>query len=255
MRTVLLAAALAGLAQAQSSGAIDFGRPERVVPLQSETNHVQGIDTDGRHLWVTSVDTPTRKGYLRRFGVADGRLEAEIEVQDGERFHPGGIQADGDSVWMPVAEYRASSTSVIQRRNRTTLQLEFQFSVPDHIGCIAVTPEYIIGGNWDSRDFYFWDRRGTLIRKVTSETMNAYQDLKFHANQVVASGTMAGRKGAVDWLEFPSLRLVRRETVGNTDRGDALTREGMALVNNEIWFLPEDGASRLFIFAAPYLLR
>ena len=49
--------------------------PVRVLPLQSRTAHVQGIDTDGVHLWVTSVDRAARKGYLQEFAVADGRLE------------------------------------------------------------------------------------------------------------------------------------------------------------------------------------
>lgn len=224
-----------------------FATPERVLALQGKTYHVQGIDTDGERLWVTSVDRPTSRGYLHVFAV-DGKLERTIEVQNGIRYHPGGLQVLGDSVWFPVAEYRANSTSLIQKRNMRTLELEFEFSVADHIGCVAVTPEFIIGGNWDSKDFYVWDHSGKLIRKVASDTANAYQDLKFAGGMLVASGLRAGKQGAVDWLEWPSLRLSRRVAVPNTDRGVPLTQEGMTIFNGRLLLLPEDGPSRVFVF-------
>jgi len=245
MRATILVLASVVIASAQA----DVSKPERVLELQGQTYHVQGIDTDGLHMWVTSVDRPTSKGFLSVFSLADGRMENRIELQDGDRYHPGGIALDGDSVWLPVAEYRAKSTSTIQRRNKLTLDLEFQFPVPDHIGCVAVTPEFIIGGNWDSREFYVWDHRGTLIRKVANETMNAYQDLKFRSGSIVASGVLPGRQGAVDWLEFPSMRLHHQILVPNTDRGEPFTREGMTIFQDRLWLLPEDGPSRLFVFA------
>ena len=114
--------------------------PTRVLNLKGVTYHVQGIDVDDQTLWVTSVDTSRRKGYLHEFALDRGSLLRSVEVQDGERFHPGGISADATSIWMPVAVYRRDSTSVIQRRNKRTLEVEFQFAVHDHIGCIAVTP-------------------------------------------------------------------------------------------------------------------
>jgi len=225
--------------------------PVKVLALQGTTAHVQGIDTDGVHLWVTSVDRAARKGFLQEFSLQDGRLERSIELQDGDRYHPGGIAADAESIWIPVAEYKATSTAIIQRRNKRTLALEFQFSVPDHIGCVAVTPEFIIGGNWDSRDLYVWNHRGTLIRKVASGTDNSYQDVKARGGYLVASGSLAGHKGAIDWLELPSMQLAHRLPVGNTDTGAALTREGMTVFEDHLWLLPEDGASRLFVFELP----
>jgi len=224
--------------------------PVRVLALQGKTAHVQGIDTDGNHLWVTSVDRASRKGYLQEFTVAGGLLERSIEIQDGDRFHPGGIAADANSIWIPVAEYRAKSTAVVQRRNKRTLALESKFTVDDHIGCIAVTPELLIGGNWDSRDFYVWDHQGKLIRKVPSTSGNSYQDLKFRDGQLVASGLLAGGHAAIDWLDL-SMSLLRRLPMGNTDRSQPLTREGMTLFENRLWLLPEDGDSRLYVFELP----
>jgi hypothetical protein len=223
-------------------------QPTRILNLKGVTYHVQGIDVDDQTLWVTSVDTSRRKGYLHEFALDQGNLLRSVEVQDGERFHPGGISADANSVWMPVAEYRRDSTSVIQRRNKRTLELEFQFVVHDHIGCIAVTTDVLIGGNWDARKFYVWNHRGELLREAANPTENAYQDVKFASHSLVASGLLPDRSGAIDWLEFPSFRLKRRITMGKTDRGEPFTREGMAIRGNELLLLPEDGPSRLFFF-------
>lgn len=220
----------------------------RVLELKAKLLHVQGIDLDGTHLWVTSVDAAAKKGFLQEFVLSTGELVRSVEVQDGPRFHPGGMAMDRESLWIPVAEYKRSSTAVVQQRNKKKLALEAQWPVADHIGCVAVAGDSVVGGNWDSRDLYEWDRSGVLRRKVANPTGNGFQDLKFSGNQLVGSGLAPGRLGAIDWMEFPSLRPVRRLTVGKTDRGEPYTREGMAIRDGLLYLLPEDGASRLFVF-------
>src|SRR2546429_5713262 len=150
MGTVVLVAAVSWLAtragpQQEMPLALSEFKLTRVIELKGTTYHVQGVDFDAQHVWVTSVDTPHQKGFLHEFSLANGELVRQIEVSNGIRFHPGGISADGASLWIPVAEYRRNSSSTIQRRSKSTLNLEFQFDVPDHIGCIAATPEYLIG--------------------------------------------------------------------------------------------------------------
>lgn len=259
MRFLLLASALLawffslaipGSPQPASGGSLKGFRLMRILELKGTTFHVQGIDFDTTRMWVTSVDGLNRKGYLHVFSLATGRLIRTTAIQQGDRFHPGGISADAASLWIPLAEYRHNSTSVIQKRSKLTLDLEFQFDVPDHIGCIAVTPETLIGGNWDSREFYIWNHRGQLIRKVTSNTGNAYQDMKFDPPYLVASGLLPGGTGAIDWLEFPSLHIARRIEAGRTDHDVPFTREGMAIHADRLLLLPEDGPSRVFMFEA-----
>jgi len=220
----------------------------RTLDLRAETHHVQGIDLDTRVVWVTSVDAPNRRGFLQEFSLSSGKLLRQVELTRGERFHPGGIAADRESLWVPIAEYRRESSSVVQRRSKRTLEVEFEFAVADHIGCVAVSGEVLIGGNWDSRQFYVWDHRGKLIRKIANPTENAYQDLKFAAGRIVASGLLPGGVGAIDWLEYPSLRLIQRLDAGKTDHGVTYTREGMAIRNGRLFLLPEDSPSRLFEF-------
>jgi Family of unknown function (DUF6454) len=221
---------------------------ERVLELKGATYHVQGVDIDGQRVWVTSVDTADRKGYLHEFSLKSGELLRQVEVTDGIRFHPGGISSDRTSLWIPVAEYRRNSTSVIERRSKRTLQLESQFQVSDHIGCVAVTGKMLVGGNWDSHDFYIWDQKGNLQRKAPSGSGNAYQDIKFDSGTLVASGLLADGSGAVDWLDPSSFRILRRLAAGNTDRGAPYTREGMAVGRQQLLFVPEDYPSRLFVF-------
>jgi hypothetical protein len=117
----------------------------RTTDLRGDTHHMQGIDFDERHVWVTSVDKDQRKGYLQEFSIAAGELLRTVDVTEGDRFHPGGISVDGESFWVPVAEYRRDSSSVVQKRSIRTLELEYQFDVADYIGCIAAAPG-VLGG-------------------------------------------------------------------------------------------------------------
>ena len=49
-------------------------------------------------------------------------------------------------------------------------------------------------------------------------------------------------------LDFATLKLVNRITVGKTSRGEPYTREGMTIRGDELMLLPEDESSRLFVF-------
>jgi len=104
-----------------------------------------------------------------------------------------------------------------------------------------------VGGNWDSV-FYVWDKKGKLLRKVENSAGNGYQDLKFADGKLVGGGLLPGKAGAVDWLEWPSLRLLKRMPAGKTDRGLPFTNEGMSARGDRVFLLPEDGPSRLFEF-------
>jgi Family of unknown function (DUF6454) len=218
------------------------------VELAGDTHHVQGIEVDGLQLWVTSVERAEKRGFVSQYRLPEGQFLRSVEVQQGDRYHPGGICADGDSLWIPVAEYARNSTAIVQQRDKQTLQLESQFEVADHIGAVAVTPEGLLGANWDARDFYLWDKQGRLLRKFANPYPVAIQDMKFIEGRLVVGGLLEDHSGVVDWLEWPSLKLARRIAAGNTDRGVAYTNEGMTIREGKLWLLPEDSHSRLFVF-------
>jgi hypothetical protein len=241
-------AILASCLYSQSPQSLDELALLRVIELKGKTYHVQGIEADDAHLWVTSVDRNTQSGYLQEFSLPDGALIRETQVQDGARYHAGGVSGEGDSLWIPVAEYKPNSTSVIQKRSKRTLAIEKQFAAQDHIGCVAVHGDTVIGGNWDSRNLYFWNTDGALLRKVPNPTQTSFQDMKVVGETLVASGGFPGGDGAIEWIDLATLKPLKRITVGKTDRGASFTREGMLIRGDELMFLPEDGSSRLFVF-------
>lgn len=222
-----------------------------VLPIEPPSHHVQGIDIEAGVLWVTSVDRASREGYLTKYDLASGRRLAGVDVHDGTRFHPGGIQIDGDSVWVPVAEYRRASSTWIQRRNKSTLALIAQFEVADHIGCVAVADGVIWGGSWDSTHLYRWRLDGTLIDKRANPTGTKYQDMKIVDGHLVASGLSGPGQGSIDWVDLTTLAVTRRIVTGATDRGVPFTNEGMTVRDGSLYLLPEDDRSRLFQYKLP----
>ena len=242
---------LAGmLIEGLSAPVTDLGVPEKTVELKAAMDHVQGIDISGDRLFVSWVDREKKTGHLGEFELASGKLLRSVEIHKGDRFHPGGIALDGNSIWVPVAEYRPNSSAVIQRRNQRTLALEAEFVVDDHVGCVAVSDGIVYGGNWDSRQIYAWDRSGKLIWKRDNPGGTSFQDMKAVGTHLIGSG-LRSDIGAIDWLDVKDLHLVRRVRANKTDRGIFFTHEGMAISGDRLYLLPEDGPSRLFIFAVP----
>ena len=222
-----------------------------ITNLVGPTHHVQGIDVEGDIVWVSAVEKATHKGFLSRFNLKTGQRLLTVEVQDGERYHPGGLQLDGESIWLPVAEYRRDSSAWIQKRNKHTLALESQFPVADHIGCVAVSSGVIWGGNWNSRHLYRWHPGGTLIDKRPNPTGTGFQDLKIHDGSLIGNGVKTPTSGTIEWLHPESFILQRSISTGKTDRNVRYSNEGMAIHKGILYLLPEDDPSRLFRFRLP----
>lgn len=225
-----------------------LGAAVRTVTLNAVLDHPQGITAtaDGDTWLVTSVLRKEQKGLLASFRASDGSLLQRVEVQDGPRYHPGGLGRAGDAVWLPVAEYRRASTSVVQSRDVKTLALRSSFPVADHIGAVAVTSNAVIGCNWDARVFYEWTFEGTQSRVVEHDGSARYQDLQWTGDALLAGGLL-GDQGVIDLLEWPTLDLRERIVVGRTDRKVALTNEGLAVSGRELLLMPEDDPSRVFV--------
>ncbi|MDB5673286.1 MAG: hypothetical protein JWM65_268, partial [Sphingomonas bacterium] len=61
---LLLLGLTAATAQQSGSEAIEHAQLLGALRLEGELFHVQGVDLDSRHIWVTSVDRENRRGYL-----------------------------------------------------------------------------------------------------------------------------------------------------------------------------------------------
>lgn len=223
-----------------------------VLLLQGDTHHVQGVAVEQSRIWVTSVDRAARRGFLYEYDRATGRRLREVELQQGAMFHPGGFDMDETSLWIPVAEYRAAGRSVIQRRSKETLALISAFEVDDHIGCLTIHPGGLAGANWDARKIYEWTPAGALLRVRPNPSAVRYQELKYRYGALIGSGLLPkpARGGMVEWLDLETLQPLRRAPLGLTDRGVALTHEGMDLRDGKLYLLPEDTPSRLFVLDA-----
>ena len=106
------------------------------IPVKFNTQHPQGMVKIGDTLYVSSVEikTPTKRfaqlqdgydrdtgegaGHLFKFDM-NGNLMADLAIGEGSIYHPGGMDYDGKSIWVPAAEYRPNSRAIIYRVDPT----------------------------------------------------------------------------------------------------------------------------------------
>lgn len=221
----------------------------KTIELQGETHHVQGIELVGKNFLITSVGRIERRAFVFEFDSRGHKLR-ETQIQVGERFHPGGLCVEDGSFWTAVAEYKPKSNAIVERRSVKTFEIEREFEVADHIGCVAAHGDRVWGANWNAELIYEWTRRGRQVSVRRNPHGVAYQDMKYVDGMIVAGG-INQTGGFVDWLDPKKLALRRRLTFGRTDRGVLYTHEGMALRDGLLYLLPEDAPSRVFVFEVP----
>lgn len=132
------------------------------INLQFQTYHPQGMTLINDQIYLSSVHAIKRKdgigkGYL--FKIDDkGVLVETLELGEGVRYHPGGIDYDGEEIWVSVAEYKPDSSSIVYAVNPTTMKARKVFEFPDHLGAIAHDPNNhtLFALSWGSRRFYKW---------------------------------------------------------------------------------------------------
>lgn len=255
LRTALLVAVALMVPAFGASPTLERTKPERVVALEGATHHVQGLLIDGTTAYVTSVDRESNKGFLFTYSLSDGRRLRSIEIQLGEMYHPGGFDADDEHLYIPVAEYRPNSRTVVQKRDKETLELVSSFEVGDHIGAVAVGSDRLYMANWDARKIYEYTFDGKMLRARRNPTPWRYQDMKYRYGSLVASA-LAPRPAtnhSVVWIDPETLEPLRAVAAGATDRGVPFVNEGLDLRDGTIYALPEDAPSRIFVFDAMFL--
>ncbi len=176
------------------------------VPLTFSTHHPQGLAFAGEHIFLSSVQVlaqpqfmldPDRRTSGRGVGhifVLDrhGKLVRDIILGEKDMYHPGGIDFDGDKIWVSVAEYRADSNSMVLTIDPVSLQVRERFRVPDHIGWVVsdLGSGVVHGGSWGSRQFYTWSTDGQELDHWDNPSgFIDYQDCQYAgAGQVICSG-------------------------------------------------------------------
>lgn len=266
------------------------------VTLQFPTFHPQGMLKIGDAFFVSSVDIkkPTNRypslqdGYDRDTGEgaghlfkfdADGKLLADLTLGEGTIYHPGGIDFDGQFIWVPVAEYRPNSQSIIYKVDPATMKATEVFRFKDHIGGIVhnTDDKSLHGVSWGSRRFYKWplDAEGKVTNaatppeqlRVTNPALYIdYQDCHFIGmSRMLCSGLNNYRTSA----DGPVFRLGGLEIVDLKDNRpvyqvpvELWSPSGLPMTQNPFWvepngegvrayFMPDDDKSTLFVYEAP----
>ncbi|HYT64977.1 MAG TPA: DUF6454 family protein [Vicinamibacterales bacterium] len=236
------------------------------IPVGFDTFHPQGLVKIGDTFFVSSVDKDRRAGHLFKIDKA-GNLLTDLPLTQGDMYHPGGIDYDGQDIWVPLAEYRPDSHSVIFRVNPVTMKPTEVIRINDHIGAIVHnTDDHTLHGmSWGSRRFYRWTRdgAGNMTRTLNPSHYVDYQDCKYiGARQMVCGGVTeirpsAGappfRLGGLDVIDLLDGRPVHQVPVL------LWTASGMSMTQNPVWlepygpglrayFMPEDNHSTLYVY-------
>ena len=143
--------------------------------LSFRTFHPQGMVKIGDVFYISSVEVrvPTTRyptpvdGYDRDAGEGighlfkvdmTGRLLADVTLGVGAVYHAGGLDYDGRDLWVPVAEYRPDSSSIIYKVDPGTMRATEVFRFRDHVGAIVHNTDdrTLHGASWGSRRFYRW---------------------------------------------------------------------------------------------------
>lgn len=148
-----------------------------------EDHHPQGMVKIGDDFYLSTVRIAERPapyaapqdGYDRSPGKGSGfllkisgtgELLGTTALGEGDIYHPGGLDFDGTSIWVPVAEYRPNSASIVYRVDPATMKATEIFRFADHLGGLTVDRENhrLHAVSWGSRRFYQWDSDPTAIR-------------------------------------------------------------------------------------------
>lgn len=202
------------------------------IPLKFNGFHTQGMVKAGDYFYLSSVevirgtkrfekpqgkldrDEGEGKGHLFKFD-REGNLLHDLTLGEGAAYHPGGIDYDGTYIWVPVAEYRPYSLSIIYKVDPVTMKAEEVFRYNDHIGAIVHNTDdhTLVGATWDARELHHWtcDDQGKITNAhISPETLGvnrksyyvAFQDCKYIGGHMMfCSGVRSFRN------ETGSLRL------------------------------------------------
>lgn len=173
------------------------------LKLDFPTFHTEGIAMTDDRIFLSSVEIieptkkyPTPQGkYDRTPGkgighlfVMDrqGKLIKDIRLGEGDMYHPGGIDFDGRDVWVPVAEYRPNSASLMYSVDAKTLAVTKRFAMNDHFGGVAVDRKrnVIEANTWGSRRFAEFSMKGVERSTTRNEShFIDYQDCQYVADR------------------------------------------------------------------------
>ncbi|WP_202556083.1 DUF6454 family protein [Paenibacillus silvestris] len=257
---------------------------QKQIELQFNNYHSQGMVRIGDLFYMSSVelieapiriDTPNHRydrtpgkgiGHLFVFDF-QGKLVDEITLGEGDIYHPGGIDYDGTHIWVPVAEYRPHSQSIVYQVDPVTLKAEESFRVQDHIGGLVREGQSgkLIGNSWGSRKFYEWDLSGQqMLEKDNTSHFIDYQDGHYVGDgKVILSGiselvnpasqSKPYELGGLALIDLRTLTAVHEIPITEfSPQGHVITRNPVFLESAgqviRLYAVPDDNSGSLLIY-------
>ena len=246
--------------------------------LEFRTHHPQGMTIVGDRFFLSSVEVIDRgqgRGVGHLFEVDfRGSLLRQIRLGDGPVYHPGGIDYDGKWIWVPVAEYRPDSRSVVYRVDPRSLEAEEVFRYGDHLGALVCDAQrrFLVGVSWGSRRFYRWklgeDEAVPVAADMPVEMLNGNHYVDYQDGQILAGtpwalfggvsglggdGTSALVLGGLELVDVWEMRAVHQLPVMlKATGGQSMPRNPFAVRTTakglRFYFVPEDDSSALHVY-------
>ncbi|MGC0237712.1 DUF6454 family protein [Arthrobacter sp. SD76] len=258
------------------------------LKLDFPTYHPQGMSLVGDKIFLSSVEIiePTVRypspvdGYDRTTGkgrghvfVLDrqGNLLKDIVLGEDTIYHPGGTDFDGEKIWVPVAEYRPNSSSIVYTIDPDTYEVTEQFRQADHVGGVVADRKTnrVSGVSWGSRKLFTWNRQGALLGSQANPShFIDYQDCEYAgAGHQLCSGVTGLKTADGNPFELGGLALtdlsdgrIAHEVPFQkfSTAGHSVTRNPVALESDgdvlRLFAAPDDGeenaGTELIIFEA-----
>lgn len=264
---------------AQTAIPFDSHHPQGMVRIDEQVffTSVEIIRATERHPQpVNGMDRDAGEGRGHLFLIgANGALQADIPLGEGDIYHPGGLDFDGRWLWVPVAEYRPNSRSIIYRIDPATRAVSEAFRVPDHIGAIAVDRESraLIGVSWGGSRLYRWPLKpdGTvgladLVAPPVSRARShfiAWQDCHGLDGRMMACTGLANYSrpdadgslslGGVELIDLTDFRPLWQTPIllwSSSGRSMLQNPVWFEAVPNGLraWFMPDDDQSVLYTY-------
>lgn len=183
------------------------------IPLDFACHHPQGLDRVGENFFLSSAEiieetvryddpgtgpdrTPGRGvGHLFEL-TPDGRLLRTWQLGEDTVYHPSGLTYDGEHVWVPTAEYRPNSRSIMYRVDPASGDVTEMFRYDDHLGGVSRYPDTgrLYGITWGGRDILVLTDTGELLRRIP--VRSHYVDFQ---DCVETTGTLASWTGIAEY--------------------------------------------------------
>jgi hypothetical protein len=246
------------------------------ITLPFPAHHPQGMVRVGPYFFMSSVEVVNREagrgaGHLFKFD-GTGKLLADLKLGEGPIYHPGGLDFDGQHIWVSVAEYRPNSRSIVYRVSPTALTVTEVFRFDDHLGGVVhdTDSHTLYAVSWGSRTLYNWklgdDRFPADKGSKAGATLNPafyvdYQDCHYVGRHLMLCGGVKSYQNGQESFRLGGLELVDLTSHQPVHQIPLLLKSpsGRPMTQNPFWlesipnglrawFVPDDDKATMYVY-------